>query len=166
MIELKPINENNLDCVKEVYDYYILNSTATFHTEPVTIDEIKTFLPVEIKKYPSFLVCYNDEVCGYCFINRYKARSAYDRTAEITIYLQPEFLGKGIGKEVLVRMEKIAIENGIAVLIALITSENTDSIKTFEKLGYEKCAHLKQVGEKFGRILDVVFYQKILKKLS
>ena len=163
MIELKPITEKDLLYVIEVYDYYILNSTATFHTDPITIDELKTFFPVGSEKYPSFLIYFNDEVCGYCYINRYKPRAAYNRTAEIVIYLQEGYQGKGIGYYVLGKLETLALQIGFKVLLAGITSENIGSIATFEKLGYEKCAHLKQVGEKFGRILDVVLYQKIIK---
>jgi phosphinothricin acetyltransferase len=78
------------------------------------------------------------------------------------LYLRPEFSGKGIGSDVLVFLEKFAIGNGIRVLIASISGENSASIKLFTRAGYEKCAHYREVGEKFGRILDVVDYQKIL----
>ena len=46
--------------------------------------------------------------------------------------------------------------------MGIITAENESSVKLFERMGYEKCGHFKQVGEKFGRILDVVAYQKLL----
>ena len=163
MIELRTISGTDLPYVKKVYDYYILNSTATFHLEPITIDELKTFLPIGNEKYPSFIIYYNDEACGYCYFNRFRPRAAYDRTAEVTVYLQHDFQGKGIGTTVIKILEEKAIKNGICVFIGGITAENSVSIKTFERLGYKKCAHYKQVGEKFGRILDVVFYQKFLK---
>ena len=82
--------------------------------------------------------------------------------AEVTIYLKPEYFGKGIGREVLLQMEQKALEVSIVVLMGIITAENEASVKLFERMGYEKCGHFKQVGEKFGRILDVVAYQKLL----
>ncbi|MGD2035212.1 MAG: N-acetyltransferase, partial [Bacteroidales bacterium] len=57
---------------------------------------------------------------------------------------------------------KIAASQNINVLIGIITGTNKPSIALFETCGYEKCAHFRQVGEKFGKVLDVVGYQKIL----
>ena len=162
-IELIDLQEQDFEFVKAIYDWYILNSTATFHTEPITINELKGIIPVGHQLYKSFIIRYDDEVCGYCYISRYKPRQAYDRTAEITIYLKPECKGRGIGKETMKRLESIAGEKGIAVLLGIITGENEISIRLFEKCGYEKCAHYRQVGEKFDRLLDVVAYQKIIK---
>jgi phosphinothricin acetyltransferase len=161
-IEFIDINKNDLEIVKDIYDYYILNSTATFHTEKISIRELGESMSIDHPKYNSFLIKYNGKTCGYCCISRYKKRQAYDRTAEITVYLMPEFTGKGIGKLAVEKLEKIARQKGISVLIGIIAGDNYQSINLFEKCGYEKCAHYKQIGEKFGKILDVVAYQKIL----
>ncbi len=161
-INLINLQEKDFAIVKEIYDHYILNSTSTFHTSPASIEEIKSFIPAGNPKYRSFLIEYEEAVCGYCYLSQYKPREAYDRTAEITVYLKPGFQGKGIGTETMKRLEQIAKQNGIGVLIGVITAENLSSIRLFEKCGYEKCAHFKQVGVKFNRLLDVVAYQKII----
>jgi L-amino acid N-acyltransferase YncA len=59
-------------------------------------------------------------------------------------------------------MEGFAKGQGIRVLITHSTGDNAASIRMVEKNGYDKCAHYRQVGEKFGQRLDVVAYQKIL----
>ena len=159
LVELK---ESDLKTVKEIYDHYIINSTATFHTDLISIEELKSTILIAHTKYKSFLINYKDKPCGFCYISQYKKRQAYDRTAEITIYLKPEYSGKGIGKETLKSLEEIASYNGICVLIGIIAGENLASIKLFEKCGFEKCAHFKKVGEKFDQIIDVVAYQKVL----
>jgi L-amino acid N-acyltransferase YncA len=163
IIELVELQEQDFEFVKEVYDWYILNSTATFHTEPISIDELKSIIPVGHPKYKSFIIRNKGEAYGYCYISRYKPRQAYDRTAEITIYLKPEYKERGIGKETIKCLEAIARKSGIAVLLGIITGENEISIHLFEKCGFEKCAHYRQVGKKFNRLLDVVAYQKLLK---
>ena len=53
-----------------------------------------------------------------------------------------------------------AKSRGIHVLIGTLSEENISSMKLFEKTGFEKVAHLKNVGEKFGKILDVIIYEK------
>ena len=161
-IKLVDLQERDFHVVKEIYDYYILNSTATFHTDLISIEELKSVILTGHPKYRSFQIDYEGETCGYCYISQYKKRQAYDRTAEVTIYLKPEYSGKGIGRETLNRLEKIAKSNGICVLIGLISGDNQASIRLFEKCGYEKCAHFKKVGQKFDKILDVVAYQKII----
>lgn len=159
-IKFKEIEEKDFVDIKNIYDWYVLNSTATFHTEPIQIEQLKDFIYVNHSLYNSYLVICDNKVAGYCFLTNYKKRQAYDRTAEITIYLDKDFCGKGIGKIALRFLEERAVENGLKNLIGIISGENKASISLFEKMGYEKCAHFKNVGEKFNRILDVVAYQK------
>lgn len=161
-LKLIDLKESDFNLVKEIYDYYILNSTATFHKNLISIEELKSLILISHPKYKSFLIDYEGKTCGYCYISQYKNRQAYDRTAEITIYLKPDYSGKGIGEETLKLLETVAKKNAICVLIGIITGENQASIRLFEKCGYEKCAHYKKVGEKFDRLLDVVAYQKII----
>ena len=92
---------------------------------------------------------------------QFKKKKAYDRTAEIGIYLHPDFCGKGLGKPIVAFLENEAREIGFKVLIASISGENTTSIRLFENCGYRACAHYHQVGEKFSRLLDVLDYEKI-----
>lgn len=161
-LELITLKEQDYAIIKEIYDYYIFNSTATFHTESLPVEEIKKFILLDNPTYPSFMIKYENETCGYCYFAPFNKRQAYNRTAEITIYLRHDYTGKGIGKQIISRMEDIAKKIGFNVLIAGITAENKKSISLFEKCGFEKCAHYKQVGEKFNKILDVVAYQKFL----
>jgi phosphinothricin acetyltransferase len=71
-------------------------------------------------------------------------------------------VGRGLGGRGAQFIEDVAKSNGIHVLVATICGENEASIRLFERNGYEKCAHFREVGKKFGRWLDVVAYQKIL----
>jgi len=161
-IKFDAITQQDLLLIKEIYDYYILSSTATYYTEKISVDELRTFIPAGHEKYKSFMIRTDGTVCGFCYISQYKKRQAYDRTAEISVYLKPGFTGKGIGKEALQYLENVAKKKGIAVLLGIISGDNVNSIRLFEGCGYEKCAHYRQIGEKFNRILDVVSYQKII----
>lgn len=161
-IEFEALTESDLEWVRGIYNYYVENSTATYYTEEISVDELKEFIPVQHQKYKSFMIKVDNKATGFCYISRYKKRQAYDRTAEVSLYLKPEFTGRGIGKIALEYLEKVAKSAGISVLIGIISGDNENSIKLFAKKGYEKCAHYKQIGEKFNKILDVVSYQKII----
>ena len=165
-IRFTDITEADFELIKEIYDYYILNSTAIYYTDKIAIDELRTFIYIGHKKYKSFLIKNNNECCGFCYLSQYKKRQAYDRTAEISLYLKPKYTGQGIGNKAIKHLEKEAKKNGISVLIGIISGDNINSIKLFEKCGYEKCGHFRQIGEKFNKILDVVFYQKIIRKIN
>jgi L-amino acid N-acyltransferase YncA/predicted GNAT family N-acyltransferase len=161
-LTLIDLQEKDFGAIKAINDHYILNSTATFHTDKISIEELKNIIPISHPKYKSYLINYNGKICGYCYLSQYKNRQAYDRTAEITIYLNPDYFGKGIGKATMKKLETIARNHDISVLIGVIIGDNLASIQLFEKCGFEKCAHYRKVGQKFNKILDVVAYQKII----
>ena len=156
----KEIEEKDLGEVKAIYDWYIKNSTATFHTEPIKSEELLEFLYINHPVYKSYLIFENGQVAGYCYLTNYKKRQAYNRTAEITIYLKPDFCRKGLGSLALNYLEEKARESNLKNLIGVISGDNTGSIALFEKSGFTKCAHYKNVGEKFNQLLDVVAFQK------
>ncbi|SDC59482.1 GNAT family N-acetyltransferase [Niabella drilacis] len=159
-ITLTAIKETDLHFVKQVYDWYVLHSTATFHTGPVTIAELHEFIYIGHPRFGSWLILHQQEPVGYCYLTNYKKRQAYDKTAELTIYLRHDCYAKGIGQAALEQLEAYARVSGFKNLLAIISGDNDRSIHFFEKNGYFKCAHFKNVGEKFGKVLDVVGYQK------
>jgi len=161
-IQLVPVRAEHLESIREIYQYYVDHSTATFHTGHVTTDELRGKILIDHPKYRSFVVEGDGEIIGYCYLSQYNKRQAYDRTAELSIYLSNDMKGHGIGKKVLRQLEDNARAVGIVVLLAIITGDNEQSIRSFSSAGYSKCGDLKQVGEKFGKLLDVVFYQKVL----
>jgi L-amino acid N-acyltransferase YncA len=160
MAEFRPVTRQDLDTILGIYNHYVLNSTATFHSLPLAGKDLEEFLFVSHPKYPSFMILEANETAGYCFLTQYKKRQAYDRSAELSVYLKPEFTGRGIGTLALGHLEAAARASGIRVLVGTICGENHASIRLMEKSGFSRCACLKNIGEKFGKIMDVVMYQK------
>lgn len=158
----KPMKDENLQNAANIYNYYVENTTVTFHTEPLSAQEMKSILYQDDPIYISFGIFDGDEFCGYAYMAPYKKRQAYRISSEVTLYLDPKLTGKGVGTMVLKLLEDHAREQGIHSFLAVICAENTSSIKLFLKNGYEKCAHFKEVGIKFDRMLDIVVLQKIL----
>jgi L-amino acid N-acyltransferase YncA len=159
-LHFQRVTKENSNQVLPIYNWYVLNSTATFHLEAVDQEELGSMLSVGHAKYQSFVIVLDNEVCGFCYLSQFRYKEAYDRSAEITLYLTPASSGKGIGKKTLAYLENVAKENDINNLIAVITSDNAASISLFEKDNYFKVGHLKKIGVKFGKALDVVSYQK------
>ena len=159
-IEFKPVTKENINHALTIYNWYVLNSTATFHLETIASEELEKMVSIGHSRYLSYLIFFNNKVCGFCYLSQFRDKEAYDKSAEITLYLDKDSGGKGIGKATISYLENRAIDIGLNNLIAVITANNLISISLFEKGGYFKVGHLKNIGEKFGDTLDVTSYQK------
>lgn len=157
------INKQHIPEVLSIYTYYVLNTTATFHTHALSEEEMRSLVFFDDPKYRAYVIKYDGAVCGYVIMSPYGKREAYNDTAKLAIYLKPDHAAMGIGSAAVEYIEKHAIKQNIHTLIAEICGENTASLRLFQKQGYTKCAHLREVGKKFNRLLDVISYQKILK---
>ena len=159
MIEFKRIEEEHIDKLHEIYNYYVENTTVTYHIGAVSRSNFKKIVNIDAP-YESYAIIVDKEVCGYVLFNKWKRRQAFDRSAEVTVYLSEGYDGRGIGSRAVRFIEERAKKAGICTLVSLICGENMASIKLFEKNDYIKCAHFKNVGEKLGRLLDLVCYEK------
>ena len=161
-LEFVAMNEKYAKQALALYNAYVLTSTATFSIAPLSQSEMDHLLFTGLDRFPSFALIVDGEFAGYVMLNRYKPREAYDQTAEVTVYLDEYFHGKGFGTKAMAFIEDFAKEQDFRALLGVICAENTGSISLFEKLGYCQCAHFKEVGKKFDRLLDVVIYEKLI----
>ncbi|KUG05381.1 phosphinothricin n-acetyltransferase [hydrocarbon metagenome] len=161
-VRFEQIEEEHLNSILDIYQYYVLNTTATFHDHALSVDEMKKLVFFDNSKYRTFIIIEDEVIAGYVILKRYKEKGAYDATAEVTVYLKTEYIGRRLGSLAVQYIESYAKTVGIHVLIAYICGENLKSINLFCRNGYFKCAHYKDVGRKFDQVLDVVAYQKIL----
>lgn len=161
-ITFEEISNKHLKSVLDIYTYYVLNTTATFHDHQVTLDEMEALTMFDNPIYKTFVILQDDSLCGYVTIKQHKAREAYDTTAEISVYLRQDYIGKGLGSKAVKFIENYARSKNLHALVATICGQNSNSINLFSHNGYFECAHYKEVGKKFGQLLDVVAYEKIL----
>lgn len=151
----------HLQSCLDIYRYYVENSTASFHTHVPSMEEFKEIVYLGGERNKGFVILQGGCICGYVVLGRYSIREAYADTGSIAIYLSPGHCGKGIGSAALEFIVQYAHEQGFHSLVATICGENVQSIRLFERKGYAKCAHYKELGRKFGRLLDIVAYQKM-----
>jgi phosphinothricin acetyltransferase len=146
-----------------LFNHYIATTTATFHTDPLTPEEwAAESVPADPGRHGAWVVEPDGTFAGYLLVAPFKSRCAYRDTAEVTVYLAPESVGRGLGRAALAFADEHARAAGLHALLAVVCAENDASLRLFERSGYERCALLREVGTKFGRLLDVVYLEKVL----
>lgn len=159
---LRPATEADLPAINEIYNHYVLHSTATYQTVPSTAEERLEWFLVHGEKHPVIVVEEEGRVVGWGSLSRFHPRAAYENSVEDSVYLHHEWLGRGLGSLVLGELLRLARELGHHTVLGGADSEQTASIALHTKFGFVKVSHLKEVGYKQGRWLDVIWMQKML----
>ncbi|WP_150268708.1 GNAT family N-acetyltransferase [Paenibacillus tepidiphilus] len=156
------LGEEHLQETVDIYNYYVQNTTVSFHTEPLEASEMRASVLSGDTRFRSYAIVQDGDMLGYVLIARHKNKQAYDTSGEISIYLKPDQAGQGIGGKALDFIERQASELGFHVLVATVCADNEPSRRLFQRHGYEQSALFKEIGYKFGAWLDIASYQKIL----
>lgn len=159
---IEALKPEQLPEVLEIYNYYVLETTSTFHIHALSLPEMSSITFFANRRHKSFALLDKDKLCGYVLLHEFRTREAYNDCAEVSLYLRSDYTGRGLGTMALQYIEKVARENQFHVLVATISGQNKTSQQVFAKNGYVQCAYFREVGKKFGQVLDSVSYQKIL----
>jgi phosphinothricin acetyltransferase len=154
--------EADLATINSVYNYYVLNSTCTFQTEPDTAEEREKWFAAHDSLHPNTVATNENEVVAWASLSRYHHRCAYQHTVEDSVYVRNDMRGRGIGTILLADLIKRAETHGHHSIVAVIAADQTDSIRLHQKFGFLEVGHIREAGHKFDRWLDVIFMQRML----
>ncbi len=162
-ITLAPIAPEDIVACTELYNYYIKNTCITLEEESVTPEEFGARVARITKDYP-YIVARDGagEPIGYAYLDVFNARSAYRCTADLSIYVAHSCRGGGVGQKLYAEIERLGRERGIENIISIITSDNEGSLRFHRKNGFAEIGVMRSVAFKFGKYLDVSFFQKHL----
>jgi len=151
----------DLGAITEIYNEAILKTVATFDTQTKTVEEQKSWFAEHGSKYPMLVAEQDGYVVGWASLSMWSDRCAYSDTAEGSLYVKEEYQGKGIGRKLLEAIIRAGQKAGLHTVVARITGGNEASIHLCESVGFEHIGVMKEVGRKFGKLLDVNLMQKI-----
>jgi L-amino acid N-acyltransferase len=148
--------------INSIQNHYVVRSTATFLTDPLTLEQRLAWLEGRPQAHPVVVAQADDSVVGWGSLEVFRGRPAYRHTAEFSIYVHHELHRRGIGRAILADLTTRARALGHHVLVGGCCSESTAIIALLEASGFSRVAHFREVGRKFNRWLDVVFLQRLL----
>tara|TARA_R110002049_G_scaffold41236_4_gene124499 strand:+ start:2010 stop:2492 length:483 start_codon:yes stop_codon:yes gene_type:complete len=143
----------------DIYNYYVLNSVATFDDEPLSLETFSEKVTCIKEDYPFIVFEENHEILGYAYGNKFRPKPAYNKTVESTVYVKDGVHGKQIGTKLYTELLKLLKQENYHIVLGVLTLPNAASVKLHEKFGFTQVADLKQVGFKFGKWQDVGFWQ-------
>lgn len=159
MLKIRHAVLEDMPIITEIYNDAILNTRTTLDTVPKTIEERQQWYKDHMPCYPILVAEYDNTVVGWASISKWSERPGYAKTVIASEYLDSNFRGRGIGRELLMRMLEVAYEVGYHTVLGLIYAGNEVSLRMVESIGFKVVGIMKEVGYKFDDFQDVCLVQ-------
>lgn len=148
MIEFIYASQKDLPKIVATYNSTVALRLVTADLEPVSIESKQAWFDAHTANHrPLWLVLVNGEYMGWMSFNSFYGRPAYDGTVEVSIYLEENARGKGLGKICLQKAFDACKDLNIKTLLGFIFDHNEPSLKLFYNMGFEKWAHLPKIAD-------------------
>lgn len=160
---IRTVRSGDAGAVAAIYAHHVLHGTASFDTEPPSVDFwAEKIVAIASRGWP-FLVAESDAaVAGYAYASQFRDRPAYSHTCEDSIYVHPDRMGEGVGSALLEALVAAAAKAGFEQMIAVIGGAEPASAALHARAGFVEAGRMRGVGRKFGRVLDTLYMQKAL----
>lgn len=164
-LEVRDGTADDLPAIAAIYTHYVLRTTITFNTQVRTPKQWVELFDRDISSsdYHLLVAELDGEVAGYTQTQRFRDKPAYDRSLEVSVYVAPDAVGAGVGAglygEMLPLLER---DERFHRAYALVALPNDASVAFHERWGFVHRGTLTEAGYKFGRYLDVAYYERAL----
>ncbi len=158
---IRTAKKDDIKSLLDIYNYEVINSTATFDLNEKTLEQwTQWFYAHNVDNHPLIVAEIDGEVAGYASLSPYREKEAYKSTVELSVYVSKIFRGIGVATALMQEIIRMAKEDARThTVVSVITSENRVSERLHDKMGFTFCGTIHQVGEKFGRYLDISNYE-------
>lgn len=163
-MKLRNCVESDLPAVLEILNDAIVNSTAAWAYEPLTLEDVTQTFHTKCEAGYPYIVAVDDaeQLLGYASLGSFRERDGYRFTVENSVYVHKDARGRGIARTLMHRLIELARQKGYHTIIAAIGGDNAPSKKLHLSLGFEFRGVLPELGYKFDRWLDLELYQLML----
>ncbi|MCZ7414782.1 MULTISPECIES: GNAT family N-acetyltransferase [unclassified Streptomyces] len=185
-VQVRPGDEEDLDALTTLYNHYVTETPITFDLTPFTPDERRPWLLSYSKDGPHRLLVAEESasasdgrraaasvsapvpvpapgrLLGYATSSPFRARPAYAGSVEVTVYLDPRAVGRGVGSLLYRRLLAELADGDVHRAFAAIALPNEASVRLHTRFGFRYVGTFGEAGRKFGRYWDVAWYEKSL----
>ena len=162
---IRSASSTDAAAISRIYNPYIETTAITFEEVKVTEEEMaRRIADVASAELPWLVLEVGNVLVGYAYATKWRARMAYRFSVESTVYLDPSDAGKGFGTILYNALLQELRRRGLHLVVGGIALPNAGSVALHEKLGFKKVAHFTEVGLKFGRWIDVGYWELNLTK--
>ncbi|MET7257836.1 GNAT family N-acetyltransferase [Dyadobacter fermentans] len=153
---IRPLIASDWPQVKQIYQLGIDTGDATYETGAPEVDALKA----KFLAQPQLVAEENGQVIGWAFLSTVSSRCVYGGVAETSIYIHPEFHGRGVGRTLLSDLVPLSEKLGFWTLQAQIFPENQASIALHERHGFRKVGYREKLGKRNGIWRDVILLER------
>lgn len=163
MPSIRSAEEADLEGITAIYNEAILNSVATFDTQPKNLEEQRKWFLAHDTRHPVLVAELGGKTVGWCSLSAWSDRCAYADTVEISTYVHKDFRSVGIGKALNSFAINGAREAGFHSILARVSGDNVAGAEIQRRLGFSLVGTMREVGNKFGKLHDVHLFQLMLR---
>lgn len=149
----------DVEPVCAIYNHYVTSTIVTFEEQPVTTAEMQSRMTAVLERLPWLVLERDGDIAGYAYASPWKSRIGYRFAVESSIYLAPTHVGRGFGSALYATLLDDLRARNIHCVIGGAALPNAASVALHEKLGFTQVAHFRENGFKFGRWIDVGYWQ-------
>jgi L-amino acid N-acyltransferase YncA len=159
---VRPLEPRDARGAADLYAPYVVETTISFELDPPSEEEMaRRFAKLAASGHPAFVAEEEGNLLGYAYAGPFRARPAYAKTVEHSVYVRRELRRSGVGRVLMMALLEACHARGFKEMVAVISdSETSGSIPFHERLGFQIVGRLERVGEKFGRELGITFMQR------
>jgi phosphinothricin acetyltransferase len=161
-IIIRPATPDDLAAINAIYNYYVIHATCIWTTQPCSEAERKAWYPEHGPSMPVLVAEQGGCVVGWGALGSFRAAYTAAGTLEDSIYVHHDFYRQRIGSQLLQALIEAARHLGLRSVLANISADQIPSIRLHEKFGFQKVAHLRDVGQKFDQRFDAIYLQLLL----
>ena len=166
-VQVTPGIEADLTALTDLYNHYIRETAITFDVTPISPDERRPWLLSHPEDGPHRLLVAREaaspeKILGYATSSPFRPKAAYATSVETTIYLAPGAGGRGIGTLLYKQLFEALEGEDLHRAYAGVTLPNEASLRLHQRFGFQQIAVYGEVGRKFGRYHDVMWFEKRL----